>query len=166
MLTDALASAAIDVAFMPVDEERKKRLEFGPAYCLVESTYMVTAASGIRTLAEVDRPGVRVVGIANTTTIRAASRYSLRNTTPIAATSIDDAVAMLRAGQADAFALGRDSLPPFVAEFPGSHIVDGAVGFFGATTVVHENLGACRSQRKRAGAPHTARSACDEGGFS
>jgi hypothetical protein len=26
---------------------------------------MVTAASGIRTLAEVDRPGVRVVGIAN-----------------------------------------------------------------------------------------------------
>ena len=56
-LTDALASAAIDVAFMPVDEERKKRLEFGPAYCLVESTYMVTAASGIRTLAEVDRAG-------------------------------------------------------------------------------------------------------------
>ena len=85
---------------------------------------MVTAASGIRTLAEVDRPGVRVVGIANTTTIRAAGR-SLINTVPIAATSIDDAVAMLRAGQADAFALGRDSLPPFVAEFPGSHIVDG-----------------------------------------
>ena len=85
---------------------------------------MVTAASCIRTLAEVDRPGVRVVGIANTTTIRAAGR-SLRNTTPIAAISIDDAVAMLRAGQADAFALGRDSLPSFVAEFPGSHIVDG-----------------------------------------
>ena len=84
---------------------------------------MVTAASGIRTLAEVDRPGVRVVGIANTTTIRAAGR-SLINTVPIAVTSIDDAVAMLRAGQADAFALGRDSLRPFVAEFPGSHIVD------------------------------------------
>jgi polar amino acid transport system substrate-binding protein len=32
VLADALASAAIDVAFMPVDEERKKRLEFGPAY--------------------------------------------------------------------------------------------------------------------------------------
>jgi polar amino acid transport system substrate-binding protein len=109
---------------MPVDEERKKRLDFGPAYCMVESTYMVTAASGIQTLAEVDRPGVRVVGIANTTTIRAAGR-TLKNTTPIAATSIDDALALLRAGQADAFALGRDSLPDFVALFPGSHIVDG-----------------------------------------
>ena len=53
VLTDALASAAIDVAFMPVDEERKKRLEFGPAYCLVESTYMVTAASGVMERSEV-----------------------------------------------------------------------------------------------------------------
>src|SRR6202035_2350362 len=56
VLTDALASAAIDVAFMPVDEERKKRLDFGPAYCLIESTYMVTAASGIRTLADKYHP--------------------------------------------------------------------------------------------------------------
>src|SRR4029079_10717699 len=65
VLTDALAEARIDAAFMPVDDERRKRLDFGPAYCAVESTYMVTAASGIKTLAEVDRPGVSVVGIAN-----------------------------------------------------------------------------------------------------
>jgi polar amino acid transport system substrate-binding protein len=124
VLTDALADAKIDVAFMPVDDERKKRLDFGPMYALVESTYMVTAASGIKTLAEVDRPGVRVVGVANTTTIRAAGR-TLKNIQPIAATSIDDALAMLRGGNADAFALDRDSLPDFVAMFPGSHIVDG-----------------------------------------
>jgi polar amino acid transport system substrate-binding protein len=124
VLTDALADAKIDAAFMPVDEERRKRLDFGPAYCAVESTYMVTAVSGINTLAEVDRPGVRGVGVANTTTIRAAGR-NLKNIQPIAATSIEDALVMLRAGQADAFALGRDSLPDFVAQFPGSFIVDG-----------------------------------------
>jgi polar amino acid transport system substrate-binding protein len=124
VLTDALADAKIDAAFMPVDDERKKRLDFGPMYALVESTYMVTAASGIKTLAEVDRPGVRVVGVANTTTIRAAGR-TLKNIQPTAATSIDDALAMLRAGKVDAFALGRDSLPDFVAMFPGSRIVDG-----------------------------------------
>ncbi len=124
LLTDALAAASIDAAFMPVDEERKKRVDFGPAYCIVESTYMVIGPSGIKTLAEVDRPNVRVVGIANTTTIRAAGR-SLKTIQPIAATSIDDAVAMLRAGEADAFALGRDSLPAFVAQFPGSCMLDG-----------------------------------------
>ena len=88
---------------------------------------MVTAASGIRTLAEVDRPGVHVVGIANTTTIRAAGRSLINTEIPIAATSIHDAVAMLRAGQADAFALRHDSRQSFVAEFPGSHIVDGRI---------------------------------------
>ena len=124
VLTDALANAEIDVAFMPVDDERKQRLDFGPAYCSVESTYMVMPNSGIKTLAEVDRSGVRVVGVANTTTIRAAGR-TLKHTQPIAATSIDDAIAMLREGKADAFALGRDSLPDFVAMFPGSLIVDG-----------------------------------------
>jgi polar amino acid transport system substrate-binding protein len=124
VLTDALANAEIDAAFMPVDDERKKRLDFGPAYCSVESTYMVMPASGIKTLAEVDRTGVRVVGVANTTTIRAAGR-TLQNTKPIAATSIDEAIAMLRDGKADAFALGRDSLPDFVAMFPGSFIVAG-----------------------------------------
>ena len=124
VLTDSLANAEIDAAFMPVDDERKKRPDFGPAYCAVESTYMVMPNAGIKTLAEVDRSGIRVVGVANTTTIRAAGR-TLKNIQPIAARSIDDAIAMLRDGKADAFALGRDSLPDFVAMFPGSFIVDG-----------------------------------------
>jgi len=124
LLTDALAAGAIDVSFMPVDEERRKRIDFGPAYFLVESTYMATGSSGITTVEGVDRVGVRVVGVANTTTIRAAAR-SLNNTTIMAATSVDVAMAMMKGGQADAFALSRDSLPPYVAQLPGSRIVDG-----------------------------------------
>ena len=41
-LVDLLEAGRIDVSFMPVDEERKKRIDFGPVYFLVESTYMVT----------------------------------------------------------------------------------------------------------------------------
>jgi len=37
----------------------------------------------------------------------------------------NDAVAMMKDGRADAFALSRDSLPPYVAQLPGSRIVDG-----------------------------------------
>src|SRR5262249_50901048 len=123
-LTDALEAGRIDVTFMPVDDERKKRIDFGPVYFEVESTYMVTGASGIRTVAEVDRPGVRVVGIANTTTIRAAGR-TLKNATVQAAPSVGEAMALMKSGEADAFALSRDSLPPFVAQLAGSRIVDG-----------------------------------------
>src|SRR5580658_3387696 len=45
-LTDAVEKEQIDVTFMPVDEERRKRVEFGPAYFLIESTCLVQGGSG------------------------------------------------------------------------------------------------------------------------
>jgi polar amino acid transport system substrate-binding protein len=134
-LVDALEAGTIDVSFMPVDDERKKRIAFGPVYFLVESTYMVTHASGIQTVGEVDRPHVRVVGIANTTTIRAAGR-SLRNTAIKAVQSVGEAIEMMVTGRADAFALSRDSLPPFVVKLPGSRIVEGGFQFTGVAVAV------------------------------
>jgi len=134
-LVDALEAGAIDLSFMPVDEERKQRIDFGPVYFLVESTYMVTEASGIATVDEVDRPGVRVVGIANTTTIRAATR-SLKNTTIKPAQSIGEAIEMMTSGKSDAFALSRDSLPPFVANLQGSRIVNGGFQLTGIAVAI------------------------------
>ena len=134
-LVDLLEAGRIDVSFMPVDEERKKRIDFGPVYFLVESTYMVTEASGLRKVEDVDRPGIRVIGIAGTTTIRAAGR-SLKSTTIVAAQSIGEAIEMMVDGRADAFALSRDSLPPFVAQLPGSRMVEGGFQFTGVAVAV------------------------------
>ena len=165
LVTDAVESGAVDVDFMPVDDERKMRVAFGPNYCLIESTYMVTGASGIRTLAEVDRPNV---GIANTTTIRAASR-SLKNTTITAATSVEAAVELLRTGAADAFALSRDSLPPFVAQLPGSRIVDGGFQQTGIAIAVAKGragvLAYVRAFLEDAKASGSVRRALDRAGF-
>ena len=129
--TDAVAAGAVDAAFMPVDAARSARVAFGPAYAVIESTYLVSAASGIATLAEVDRPGRRVVGIADTTTIRASAR-SLVATRPVAVRGVDEAVAMLREGRADALALSRDSLAQIAPTVPGSRILPGG---FQRTTV-------------------------------
>ena len=134
-LVDALEHGRINVSFMPVDDERKKRIDFGPVYFEVESTYMVTAASGIKTVDEVDRTGIRVVGIANTTTIRAAGR-TLKNSAIKAVQSVGEAIEMMSGGKADAFALSRDSLPPFVANLPGSRIVEGGFQFTGVAIAV------------------------------
>jgi polar amino acid transport system substrate-binding protein len=139
-LTDALEAGQIDVAFMPVDDERKRRIDFGPVYFLVESTYMVMDASGMKRVEDVDREGVRVIGIANTTTIRAAAR-TLQNTTVRATQSIGEAIEMMSSGRADAFALSRDSLPPFVARLPGSRIVDGGFQLTGVAVAVQKGNG-------------------------
>src|SRR5262245_35986068 len=109
--TDALEAGRVDVSFMPVDEARKKRIAFGPDYVIAESTYMVTEQSGARTAADVDRPGMRVIGIAGTATIRLVSSM-LKHAAITPVPSVEDAVALMRDGRADAFALGRDSLPP------------------------------------------------------
>jgi polar amino acid transport system substrate-binding protein len=73
-VTDAVAKGECDLAFMPQDAERAKRVDFGPAYYLIESTYLVPAGSAIKNIDEVNQPGRRIVAISNTTTARSARR--------------------------------------------------------------------------------------------
>lgn len=168
LAVDALEAGSVDVAFMPVDEERKKRIAFGPSYVLGESTYMTTATSGAETVEEVDRAGMRVIGIANTTTIRAAER-TLKNTKISAVPSVEEAVAMLRDGRADAFALSRDSLPTYVKQIPGSRMTDGAFQQIGIAIAVARNkplaLAAVTEFMEEAKRNGTVRRALDAAGY-
>lgn len=124
-LTDKLEAGEIDVAFMPVDESRRQRIRFGPTYTIGENTYLVRPGSTIQAIEEVDRPGVKVVAVAGTTTIRATSAL-LKQTTVSAMPGVEQALAAIRSGQADAFALTRDSLLPVVGTVPGARILPGS----------------------------------------
>src|SRR3982074_775682 len=70
------ASGAWDVSFMPVDEERKKFVDFGNAYHLLQSTYLVAPGSAIKTVAEANSAGVRIAGAKDTATFRASNKAS------------------------------------------------------------------------------------------
>lgn len=122
-----------DVTFMPVDEERKKLLDFGSPYHVLQSTYLVRDDSPIKSLADANAGGVRIVGAANTATFRASNRAS-PNAQHIAVEGVDAAIEMMRAGKADAIALGRESLIGVAAKLSGSRILDG--GFLNSTTAV------------------------------
>ena len=100
-LADACSSGAIDIGFMPADDERRTRVDFSPPYFVIKSTYLVADPSPIKTLAEVDRREVTVVGIAGSTTMRAAGR-SLKNAKVVPAKSVDEAMGMMKAGTAQA----------------------------------------------------------------
>jgi polar amino acid transport system substrate-binding protein len=137
-LTDALEKGLIDVAFLPVDDERKKRVEFGPAYVNFESTCLVLGTSDFVKVGDLDRPGVRVGGEANTTTLRAVAR-ALKSATVVAIPSVAEAIEMLRGGRIDAFALGREALVPYQAEIPGSRILEGRFHATGIAIAVPKN---------------------------
>jgi polar amino acid transport system substrate-binding protein len=134
-ITEAADKNAWDVAFMPVDPERAKSVDFGPAYYLFESTYLVPAGSKATTLDDIDKPGVRVIGVANTTTGRAA-QASLKKAKFSAFRSVPELIEQMRAGNADAVALSRESLTNFGKKFPGSRILPGGFWKTGVAVAV------------------------------
>jgi polar amino acid transport system substrate-binding protein len=167
-LTDGVSAGAMDIGFMPADDERRARLDFSPPYFMIESTYLA-AASDIKALADVDRPGITVVGIAGSTTFRAAER-SLKSAKIVPAKSVDEAIAMLRSGAVQAFALTHDALPPLQKELPGSRILDGAFYTTGVGIALQKQRPAALAYVKdfidKAKADGTVRRAFDAAGLN
>lgn len=132
-ITQAADQNIWDVTFMPVDAERKKSVDFGKAYHLLQSTYLVAPGAAISTLAEVNREGVRIAGVANTATGRASAAASPKASV-VTVAGVDEGVALMRAGRADAIALSRESLAGLLPQLPGARVLEG--GFMNSTTAV------------------------------
>lgn len=168
-LTDLVADGKIDIGFMPADDERRKRVDFSPNYFVIESTYLASAASGIKTIPEVDKPDVTVVAINGSTTSRAASR-TLKTAKVVNAKSVDEAMDVMKAGGAQAFALTHDSLPALQPKLPGSLILDGAFQTVGVAIGIHKDnpaaLAALTQFVDKAKADGTIRKAFDDAGLT
>ena len=122
-----------DVAFLPVDEERKKFVDFGNAYHLLQSTYLVAPGTKLNAVAEANAAGVRIGGVANTATFR-TSQKTAPNATFVTFKAVDEAMAAMKNGEIDAMALSREALTGVAPKIPGSRILDG--GFLNSTTSV------------------------------
>ncbi|HEU5019064.1 MAG TPA: transporter substrate-binding domain-containing protein [Pseudolabrys sp.] len=122
-----------DVAFLPVDAERKKFVDFGNAYHLLQSTFLVSPKSSIRSIKDADAKGIGIGGVANTATFRAAIKTT-PNATHIEFDGVGAAVRAIIEGHIEAIALSRESLAGLVGKIPGAHILDDA--FLNSSTAV------------------------------
>src|SRR5918997_1023068 len=59
-LVEAVSSGVWDIGLVGADPLRAAEIAFTPAYLEIEATYLVPAESPIRSIEEVDRPGVRI----------------------------------------------------------------------------------------------------------
>ena len=132
-ITAAADKGAWDVTFMPVDNERKKFVDFGNAFHILKSTYLIAPNSAIKTIEDANRPGVRIAGIPGTTTYR-ASVATAAKATHIDVKSVDEAADLMKAGKIDAIGLGRETIGGLAALLPGSRVLDGA--FWNSTTAI------------------------------
>ena len=69
-VVEALGTNAWDVAFLAIDPERAREMDYTAAYVIIEGAYLVPKGSSIDTNSNVDRDGVRVV-------VGAGSAYDL-----------------------------------------------------------------------------------------
>jgi polar amino acid transport system substrate-binding protein len=122
-----------DVAFLPVDAERKKLVDFGNAYHLLQSTFLVAPGSKMQSVKDANATGVGIGGVANTATFRAAIKAT-PNATHVEFAKVDAAVAAMNEKRIEAIALSRESLSGLVGKIPGSRILDDA--FLNSSTAV------------------------------
>ena len=88
---------AWDVTFVPVDDDRKKVIDFGAPYHLLQSTYLVAPGSAIRSVADANKPSVRVCGVKDTATFR-ANKTASPNATQVELSGPDEMLAAMAAG--------------------------------------------------------------------
>jgi len=122
-----------DVAFLPVDDERKKYVDFGNAYHLLQSTFLVAPGSKIASVKDANAEGVGIGGVANSATFRAAKKATPK-ATHVDFAGVDAAVAAMKAGKIEAIALSRESLAGLVGKIAGSRILDDA--FLNSSTAI------------------------------
>ena len=122
-----LKAGACDVAYMGIEPSRAAEISFSPPFMQQDFTYLVPAGSSIRSVADADRPGVRIAVMRNHAATLALSRI-LKHAESISAETPDAAFDLLRTGHSDAWAGARFSLMEYSAQLPGSRVLEGRYG--------------------------------------
>ncbi|MGA3402334.1 MAG: ABC transporter substrate-binding protein [Acetobacteraceae bacterium] len=137
-LADAAGTDAWDIGLIGAEPARAEKIAFTAAYVEIEATYLVPAGSSLRTIDEVDRPGVRIA-------VSARSAYDLwlerniKHATLVRSDGLNSAVEMFVRDKLDALAGLRPGLLGDIQKMPGARILDGQF------TAVQQAIGTARS---------------------
>ena len=134
LAADAARERAWDVAFIGAEPARAGQITFTPAYVEIEATYIVPAGSPIRSIADVDRKGVRIA-----TTARAAYtlylQRTLRHATVVEADGLQGSFDLFTGSTLEALAGLKPRLLDDVKKIPGARLLDGRF------TAVQQSMG-------------------------
>jgi polar amino acid transport system substrate-binding protein len=126
-LLDGGKSGAWDVAFVGFSPARAMEWDFTALHLEIEFGYLVPSGSSIATMADVDRPGIRVAVQEKSQPDIFISR-TLRDAVVVRASSLDGTLEMLKTGRADVIFSIEPSLFEASNKLPGSRVLDGRPG--------------------------------------
>jgi polar amino acid transport system substrate-binding protein len=121
-VVQCLKAGACDIVFLPRDERVVNVGDFSPPYLQSEYTMLVPTGSSIRSIADADKPGIRIAAVrshSSTMTLTSAIKH--------AEVTLGEnelaAFELLRSGRADAFASTRQYLLRASRNLAGSQVL-------------------------------------------
>lgn len=123
-LADAAERGEWDIGNIGAEPQRAQTIAFTQAYCEIEATYLVPAGSAVRSIEDVDRPGIRIA-----TKGRAAYglwlENNLRHADLVRTDSIDSSFDVFVEQNLDVLAGLKPRLLDDVERLPGARILEG-----------------------------------------
>jgi polar amino acid transport system substrate-binding protein len=123
-LADMAATDTWDIGLIGAEPQRAAKIAFSPAYCHIEATYLVPAGSQLKSIEDVDKPGVRMVVTARTAYGLWLER-NIKHATRVETTTLDNALDAFLGEKLEALAGLKPKLLGDIARVPGGKILDG-----------------------------------------
>lgn len=125
---DSVVSGGSDAAIIGIEAERATKLDYTPPLVEADYTLLAPAGSPYQSLADADRPGVRIAAVRHHASTIALAKI-IKYATLVGADTPDDTFAIFQAGGADLFASLHEVLRHYVERVPGSRLFAGRYGF-------------------------------------
>jgi len=125
-LFDAVKSAQCDVGFLGAEPQRADEVAFTSAYLEIPVTFLVPAGSPIKTLADVDRQGVRI-SVSERSAYDLYLSRNLKQAQLVRAKGIPASYDLFMAQKLEALGGLKPKLVEEQARTPGSRILDGQI---------------------------------------
>ena len=123
-VADAAGTGAWDVAFIGAEPQRAASIAFTPAYVEIPATYLVPPGSPIRSIDEVDRPGVRIATAARSAYDLYLSR-NLKHARLVRAEGLPASYDLFVSEKLEALSGLLPRLTSDVKQLPGARILEG-----------------------------------------
>lgn len=131
---DAIRDALVDAGFIASEAERANVIEFSTAYLELPATYLVPAGSPLRSLSDVDRPGVRIA-VSGRSAYDLYLTRTLKNAQLLRAEGIPASFKLFVDQKLDALAGLKPGLMSEAQKLPGSRMLEGQF------TAVQQSIG-------------------------
>ncbi len=112
-----------DVAVVAFDPARRNVMDFAPPHIVVDLTFLVAPDAAIRSVAEADRPGVKIAAARGAATTLFLQR-SFKQASVVQAESEPAAFNLIKEGKAQAYAQNRYMLLGLAEGLPGARVLD------------------------------------------